>query len=105
MHVREVTQTSQNPRTGDPTGMEGGELGREADGTRGESSQRHASSTAYVCNNATTHGRKNSPPQEPTILPSKNGAAFGVKTHDIADQIEIKLAIEFPLKGGKKLTM
>ena len=93
MHVREVTQPSQNPRTGDSNGVKGGDSGREDDGTRGESSQRHASSTLYVGNNVTMHGRTNSPPPEPTILPPKNGAAFGVKTHDTADQIEIKRAI------------
>jgi len=46
-------------------------------------------------------GERTLPPQELTILTPKHGAAFGVKTHNTANQIEIKLAIELPFKGTK----
>ena len=44
------------------------------------------------------------PPDPPTTLPVRNnGEAFGIARHYVAEHMEIKLSIEFPLKNGLKV--
>ena len=44
--------------------------------------------------------RNSAPPPDPTTSPSRQSTEFKVKTA-VENYIEIKLAIEFPIKGGK----
>ena len=66
---------------------------------------RHSSrSTQKLSTTEEMREQTSSPPPAPTALPFRQSAAFEV--NNVADNnIEIKLAIEFPLKGENIQTM
>ena len=98
-YVHTPTQISQNPRTMSETGVENGDTEQQDGDTNGRTHQRHSRNQAH--NSEGTRERASSPPPEPTTLPPRQPAAFEInQTFD--NNNEIKLAIEFPLKGGKQ---
>ena len=82
------------------TGVESGNTEKQ-DGDMSERTRQRHSRTQTAHKLEGTRERVHSPPPEPTTLPSRQSAAF--ETPQAFDNTnEIKLAIEFPLKGGKQ---